>query len=133
MLRRSPVFIIPVSARVRRVTEMGTPANGLPRVLPDEVDDDRGQLLATVLLDEMAATLDDGVGLALGAGDELLDDALAPLGDGVAVAEGGEDGLAEGAQRLPRRAIGRGGRVLGRGGHEQRELARPFLEGLVRE
>src|SRR3546814_2424129 len=69
----------------------------------DEVGDHASELLALVLLEEVPAALDRGVGLARGAGhggDEL---ALAALGDRVAVAEGAQErpknGTAAGRER----------------------------------
>src|SRR5205823_7006691 len=68
----------------------------------DEVDDDIGQFLAAILLEEVAAPGDRRVRLAGGAGDRLLEHAVGSGSDGIGVAEGAEERLLEGVEHRPR-------------------------------
>src|SRR5204862_5914256 len=67
-----------------------------------EVGDDAGQLLAVVLLEEVAGALDGRVGLTLRARDELLEDAVGATGDRVAVAERAQERPVPLREHLPR-------------------------------
>jgi hypothetical protein len=62
---------------------------------PHEVNHHLGKRFALVVLEEVSATLYDGVRLPLGAGHALLKNLLAAAGDGITVAESGEEGLFE--------------------------------------
>src|SRR3990172_2594950 len=97
------------------------------------VHDNPRQLLALVLLQEVAGAGDRGVRLTLGARYQLLQDPLAAAGYGVGVAEGGEERLLPAAQRLPGPAVGGRRRIVGRGWHEHWELTGPRLVAIVRE
>src|SRR5205807_5509356 len=99
----------------------------------DEVDNDVGQLLAAVLLQEVAAAGDRGVWLVGGTRDRLLEHAVGPRGDRVGVAEGAQERLLEGVQHRPRLAVRLGRRVVGRRRHQHRELPGALLVGLVGE
>src|SRR5581483_4333198 len=121
------------TSTMRRSVSTAYKGRALDSVTPDEVDDDLGQFGAAVLLEEVAAAGDGGVGLALGAGDLLLEDAVAAAGDGVAVGEGGEERAVERLQALPRLELVGAGRVVGLGRHEHRELPRPRLVAVVGE
>ena len=74
---------------------------------PHEGDDRGRELLALVLLEEMARASDGRVGLAVRAWNEPLQDALAAAGDRIPVAERSEEGLVPLRQHLPGLAIGR--------------------------
>src|SRR5204862_5568569 len=78
------------------------------RLGADELDDDAGELLAAVLLQEVAAADDRGVARPLRAGDALLEDPGTPLGDGIAVAERREPRLRPARQHLPRLPVRHG-------------------------
>ena len=81
----------------------------------DEVDDDLGELRAAVLLEEVAAAGDGGVGLALRAGDAADQVPLVAGGDLVLVAERAQERAIEGGQHLPRGPVGGRLGILGRG------------------
>ena len=105
-----------------------------PRGGSDEVDDDLGELGAAVLLEEVPAALDGGVGLALGAGDLLAGGARsAPLVIGSLSLNAHRNGRSSSASTSHAWRFGSAAGIVGRRRHEQRELPRPFLVGLVGE
>src|SRR6185295_1667897 len=89
----------------------------LPRAR-HEVDHHSGQRFPAVLLQEVPAARQGRVRLTGGAGNGLLEDAVEALRDRVAVAEGGEERLPPATERVPRGAVGRRRRVVGRVRHE---------------
>src|SRR6185437_9136010 len=101
-----------------------------PRAPPDnrlsrqEADDYLRQVFAAIFLQKVPRAADRRVGLALRAGHGILEVARSTTGDGVAVAKCAEERLLPAPQDLPRRAIGRGGGIIRRDGHDHRELAR---------
>src|SRR5680860_1416662 len=78
---------------------------------PDELDDDPGQLLADVLLEEVTTTREGGVVPALGARNLLAKDPIGAGRDRVGVAERGQERRLEVRQHLPGPAVGLGSRV----------------------
>ena len=101
---------------------------------PDEAHDGGGQLLAGVLLEEVAGALDRGVRLALGAGDHLLcRTRSAPAVIGSLVAEGAQERLRPAPSTSQAARLGAGGRVVGRCRHEQSGTGAPRLVGVVGE
>src|SRR5579883_3634361 len=73
------------------------------------------------------------MGLVLRAGDETLEETVRAPRDGVGVAECWEEGLFPAYQNFPGAAVGRGGRISGRGGNEHGKLARPGLVAIIGE
>src|SRR5260370_2373908 len=97
------------------------------------LDEPARGLVAAVLLNEVAGAVEQGVGLALRAGDELLQAALGAARDGIVRAEEREERLAPSLQGLPRSAVGNARRIIGARRHEAREPARAGLVTLRRK
>jgi hypothetical protein len=63
----------------------------LIRRTPHEINHHLGKRFAPVFLKEVAATLDNGVRPALGAGYPVLKYLIAAAGDGISITESGEE------------------------------------------
>ena len=92
---------------LRLVGQLGSLSGHRPSGRGYEIGHHPGQLGTLVLLQEVAATGDGHVWLALRSGDALLEDAVRSGGDGVSVAEGGQERLGELRKDLPCGAVGR--------------------------
>ena len=99
---------------------------------PDEAHDRGGQLLALVLLEEVAGAHDRRVRLPCAPGTSA-GSTVAARGDRVPSVNAVRNGLSHAREHLPRPAVGRRGRIVGRRRHQRRELAGAGLVAIVGE